>query len=53
MDRIEVRKISVKALRYVLIDGILYKKYVLLYLKCLRAPEAETALREVRDEIYG
>ena len=34
MDKMEERKISVKALRYVLIEGVLYKKSFLIpYLK--------------------
>ena len=54
MDKIEAREITVKDLRYVLIDGILYKKCFLIpYLKCLRPTEAETLLREVHKGIYG
>ena len=52
VDRMEARKIFVKALRYVLIYGVLYKKSFLIpYLKCLRPPEAEIALREVHEQI--
>ena len=54
MDRMEARKISIKALRYVLIDGVLYKKSFLVpYLKCLRPPGAEKTLREVHEGICG
>ena len=54
VDRMEARRIFVKSLRYVLIDGVLYKKKILIpYLKCLRPPEVETALREVHEGICG
>ena len=50
----EARKLSVRALRYVLIEGILYKKsFVIPYLKCLRPDEAELALKEVHEGICG
>ena len=50
MDKMEARKITVKALRYVVIDGILF---LIPYLKCLRPTEAETTLREVHEGICG
>ena len=54
MDKMEERKITVKVLRYILIDGILYKKFFLIpYLKFLRPIEAEKMLREVHEGIYG
>ena len=50
----EARKITIKALRYVLIDGVLYKKsFIIPNLKCLRPPEADTTLREVHEVICG
>ena len=53
-DKMEARKLSVRALRYVLIEGILYKKsFVIPYLKCLRPDEAEMALKEVHEGICG
>ncbi|KAK1366125.1 hypothetical protein POM88_041686 [Heracleum sosnowskyi] len=53
-DASEARKLYVRALRYTLIEGILYKKYFIVpYLKCLRPQEAELALREVHEEIYA
>ena len=54
VNNLEVRKIYVKALRYILIDGVLYKKsFKISYLKCLRPPEAEITLREVHERICG
>ena len=53
-DKMEARKIFVKALRYTLIEGVLYKNSFLIpYLKCLRPQEAETALKEVHEGICG
>ena len=54
VDRMEVRRISIKALRYILNDGVLYKKSFLIpYLKCMRPLEAETSLREAHEGICG
>ncbi|KAL8134606.1 hypothetical protein AgCh_009579 [Apium graveolens] len=53
-DATEARKFVVRALRYFLIDGILYKRsYVVPYLRCLRPDEALLALEEVHEGIYG
>ena len=53
-DKMEARKIYVKALRYTLIEGVLYKKSFLIpYLKCLMPQEAETTLKEVHEGICG
>ncbi|XP_074342454.1 uncharacterized protein LOC141680017 [Apium graveolens] len=53
-DAQEARKLSVRALRYLLIEGLLYKRsFVISYLKCLRPLEAEEALREAHERIYG
>ena len=53
-DAIEERKLAVRALRYSLIDGILYKRsYVVPYLRCLRPDEARLALEEVHEGICG
>lgn len=50
----KARKLSVRALRCALIDGILYKKsFVIPCLKCLRPHEAEAALKEVHEGICG
>ena len=53
-DDYEARKIFVKTLTYILIDGVLCKKSFLIpYLKCLRPTEVETTLREVHGGICG
>ncbi|XP_074378185.1 uncharacterized protein LOC141719712 [Apium graveolens] len=53
-DATKARKLVVRALRYSLIDGILYKmSYVVLYLRCLRPDEARLALEEVHEGICG
>ncbi|KAL8115462.1 hypothetical protein AgCh_022089 [Apium graveolens] len=50
-DATEARKLTVRALRYSLIDGILYKRsFVVPYLRCLRPDEARLALEEVHEE---
>ncbi|KAL8114828.1 hypothetical protein AgCh_021611 [Apium graveolens] len=49
-DATEARKLVVRALRYSLIDGILYKRsYVVPYLRCLKPDEARLALEEVHE----
>ncbi|XP_074347078.1 uncharacterized protein LOC141685900 [Apium graveolens] len=53
-DAQEVRKLSVRALRYSLIEGLLYKRsFVIPYLKCLRPLEAEEGLKEAHEGICG
>ncbi|XP_074347021.1 uncharacterized protein LOC141685841 [Apium graveolens] len=53
-DAQEARKLSVSALRYSLIEGLLYKRsFVILYLKCLRPLKVEEALKEAHEGIYG
>ncbi|XP_074338214.1 uncharacterized protein LOC141676362 [Apium graveolens] len=50
----EARKLSVRALRYSLIEGLMYKRsFVIPYLKCLRPLEVEEALKETFEGIYG
>ncbi|XP_063938093.1 uncharacterized protein LOC135147954 [Daucus carota subsp. sativus] len=50
----EARKLQVRALKYVLIEGILYRKsFVIPYLRCLRPDEAREALREVHEGVCG
>lgn len=44
----------VKALRYTLIDDLLYKRSLVIpYLKCLRPQESKEALKEVHEGICG
>ncbi|XP_074374210.1 uncharacterized protein LOC141714597 [Apium graveolens] len=51
-DAQEARKLSVRALRYSLIEGLLYKRsFVIPYLKCLRPLEADEALKEAHEGI--
>ncbi|XP_074346439.1 uncharacterized protein LOC141685225 [Apium graveolens] len=53
-DAQEARKLSVRALRYSLIEGLLYKRsFVIPYLKCLRPLKAEEALKEAHEGICG
>ena len=43
-----------KVARYTLLEGILYKKsFTLPYLRCLGPKEAEYALSEIHEGIYG
>lgn len=50
----EARKLTVIAQRYVLVEGILYKRsHVLPYLRYLKPDEAQEALREVYEGICG
>lgn len=50
----EARKLQVIALKYVLIEGILYRKsFVIPYLRCLRPDEAYEALKEVHEGVCG
>ncbi|XP_074347461.1 uncharacterized protein LOC141686319 [Apium graveolens] len=53
-DPQEARKLSVRALRYTLIEGLLYKRsFVIPYLKFLRPLEAEGALKKAHEGICG
>ncbi|XP_074327524.1 uncharacterized protein LOC141665440 [Apium graveolens] len=53
-DAQEAHKLSVRALRYSLIEGHLCKRSIIVpYLKCLRPLEAEEALKEAHEGIYG
>ncbi|XP_063938001.1 uncharacterized protein LOC135147894 [Daucus carota subsp. sativus] len=50
----EARKLQVRALKYVPIEGVLYRKsFVIPYLRCLRPDEAREALREVHEGVCG
>jgi hypothetical protein len=53
-DVVEARKLKVRAARFVLIQGILYKKgFSVPYLRCLDKPKAEYVMREVHEGICG
>ncbi|XP_074377078.1 uncharacterized protein LOC141718599 [Apium graveolens] len=53
-DAQEARRLSVRALRYSLIEGLMYKRYfVITYLKFLRPLEAEEALKKDHEGNCG
>ncbi|KAK3026967.1 hypothetical protein RJ639_040819 [Escallonia herrerae] len=53
-ERHEARNLRVKAARYALVEGTLYKKsFSLPYLRCLRPSESIYALQEVHEGICG
>ncbi|XP_074374076.1 uncharacterized protein LOC141714456 [Apium graveolens] len=53
-NAMEARQLSVRALRYSMIDGILYKRsFIIPYLRCLRPDEARPAMEEVHEGICG
>ncbi|XP_074337354.1 uncharacterized protein LOC141674547 [Apium graveolens] len=53
-DAQEARKLSIRALRYSLIEGLFYKRsFVIPYLKCLRPLEVEEAFKEAHEGICG
>ncbi|KAK3008827.1 hypothetical protein RJ639_014401 [Escallonia herrerae] len=53
-ERHEARNLCVKAARYALVEGTLYKKsFSLPYLRCLRPSESIYALQEVHEGICG
>ena len=53
-DLVKAKKLKVRSARFVLIQGVLYKRgFLLPYLCCLDKPEAEYAMREVHEGIYG
>ncbi|KAK3012582.1 hypothetical protein RJ639_009731 [Escallonia herrerae] len=53
-ERQKAKNLRVKAARYALVDGILYKKsFSLPYLKCLCPSESLYALQEVHEGICG
>ncbi|KAK3017903.1 hypothetical protein RJ639_005209 [Escallonia herrerae] len=52
-ERHEARNLRVRAARYALVEGVLYKKsFSLPYLRCLRPSESVYALQEVHEGIY-
>ena len=53
-DKDEIRKLRIKAAKYVLIGEVLYKKgFSQPYLRCLAPNESNYALREVHEGAYG
>ena len=54
IDVIEARKLKVRATRFVLMQGILYRRgFSLLYLRYLNKLEAEYVMKEVHEGICG
>ncbi|XP_058075961.1 uncharacterized protein LOC131224683 [Magnolia sinica] len=51
-DRLEARRLRVRAARYVILDGILYKKeHSQPYLRCLLLDKADYVIWEIHEEI--
>uniref|UniRef100_A0A2N9EFD4 Reverse transcriptase domain-containing protein n=1 Tax=Fagus sylvatica TaxID=28930 RepID=A0A2N9EFD4_FAGSY len=51
---VEVRKLKVRATRFILVQGILYRRgFSLPYLRCLDKLEAEYVMKEVHEGICG
>ena len=49
-DKMEARKIQIKATRFVIIDDMLYRQgYSLLYLRCPNSEEADYVLHEIHE----
>jgi ribonuclease HI len=53
-DTVEARKLKVRSTRFILIQGVLYKRgFSLPYLRCLDKAEADYVMREVHKGICG
>jgi len=53
-DKVEARKIQIRATRFVIIDDVLYKRgYSFPYLRCANSEEAHYVLREIHEGVYG
>ncbi|XP_043716321.1 uncharacterized protein LOC122664535 [Telopea speciosissima] len=53
-DKDEAKRIRMRAVRYIMIEGTLCKKaFTMPYLKCLRPSEANYVLREIHEGICG
>uniref|UniRef100_A0A2N9FU44 Uncharacterized protein n=1 Tax=Fagus sylvatica TaxID=28930 RepID=A0A2N9FU44_FAGSY len=53
-DPAEARKLKVRSIRFILIQGVLYKRgFSLPYLRCLDKAEANYVMREVHERICG
>ena len=51
-DKAKVRKIQIRAARFVIIDNVLYiRGYSLPYLRCASSEEEDYVLCEIREEI--
>ena len=53
-DKLQARKIRAQASRYIIIDGVLYRRgYTLPFLRCLDADDVDYILREVHERVCG
>ena len=53
-DKIEARKMQIRANRFVIIDDVLYiQGYLLPYLKCDSSEEADYVLHEIYERTSG
>ncbi|XP_059669890.1 uncharacterized protein LOC132315551 [Cornus florida] len=53
-DRMEARKIRMRAAKYSLVDGVLYKKgFSLPYLRCVSIDEANYILKDIHEGLCG
>uniref|UniRef100_A0A2N9GAF3 Reverse transcriptase n=1 Tax=Fagus sylvatica TaxID=28930 RepID=A0A2N9GAF3_FAGSY len=53
-DLVEARKLKVRSARFILMQGVLYKRgFSLPYLRCLDKAEADYVMREVHEGICG
>ena len=53
-DKMEARKIQIKATRFVIIDDMLYRQgYSFLYLRCANSEEADYVLHEIHEGTCG
>ena len=53
-DKLQARKIRAQASRYIIIDGVLYRRgYTLLFLQCLDEDDADYILMEVHEGVCG
>jgi len=53
-DKIEARKIQIRAACFIIIDDVLYRRgYSLPYLRCANSEEADYVLRNIYEGICG
>lgn len=53
-DKMEARKIQIRAAHFVVIDDVLYRQvHSLPYLRCTNPEEANYVLREIHEGICG
>ncbi len=53
-DKLRAWKIICEALRYTIIDGVIYRQvYTLPFIRCLDEDDMDYILREVHERVYG